>query len=386
MAKKIRVLHVLEASLGGTRRILEGIVYASAGLPIENYLVYSSLRADSGFWELLEEIKRRGWHTIRIDIPRRIGWSDIAAGLKLKKALRDIRPDIIHCHSSKAGGVVRTVIGSPELRKAKIVYAPHALAVHLRRYYLHLEKALAFRTNLFLGDSPSECEEIVALGLAPRERVDVLYPAIDISYFSPIDACNARAKIGIDSGPLVVGIGRLTMQKDPLEFLRVMKEVIEQNRDVRAIWVGDGELRADFENEAKHLGLDKHVSITGWVDDVRPFVAAADVVLSTSRYESFGFLVAEPLLMARPVVSSAVTGPIDILSGWGGEDLLFPQGATFEAAERVSWLLGNRLAADKFATLGRNASISRFGIAAVREKMAAIYGRLLGVSVEPLGS
>lgn len=59
----LRVLHVLEATLGGTRRYIEDIAAATAGMPVEMALAYSTIRADGNFKLSLERIQKAGWVT-----------------------------------------------------------------------------------------------------------------------------------------------------------------------------------------------------------------------------------------------------------------------------------------------------------------------------------
>ncbi len=157
---------------------------------------------------------------------------------------------------------------------------------------------------------------------------------MDVRHFQPSSQQNARQALGIGSGPLVLAIGRLTAQKDPLAFLRVTEYLYARQPDIRAIWVGSGEREAEFLSEIAAAQMQDVVRVVPWQHDVRLYIAAADVLLSTSRFESFGYVAAEALAMKRPVVASDVTGTRDIMRSRFGE-WLYPPNRTDLAAERI---------------------------------------------------
>jgi glycosyltransferase involved in cell wall biosynthesis len=309
----MRVLHVLEATLGGTRRYLENILDAFLQVPIDSGLVYSTLRADAGFHTLLSDLNKSGWSTFQINMCRSVKpGSDVKSLFQLHRAIKAFKPDILHCHSSKAGALGRMAAmldGTPP----HVIYSPHALAVNMRRLYMRVECCLAGATDMFVAVSDSERQQIIDLRLAKPAAVKVVYPCVNTEYFTPMDGQETRRRLELHSGPVVIGIGRLTYQKNPVEFLRVLHRLRADRADVQAIWVGDGELEKEFNDVVRQLRLDKILRIIPWTDDIRPYLAASDITLSTARFESFGYVVAEALAMTKPVVASRITGTVDIL-------------------------------------------------------------------------
>ena len=63
--------------------------------------------------------------------------------------------------------------------------------------------------------------------------------------------------------------------------------------DASAVWVGDGECRELLKESKRAWIWNEHVKVTGWIRDVRPYIGAADLIVSTSAFESFGYNVAE---------------------------------------------------------------------------------------------
>jgi glycosyltransferase involved in cell wall biosynthesis len=370
-APERRVLQVIESTLGGTRRYLEDI-FGALGPGPQHGLVYSLHRADAGFLDLLERIRAAGWTLFEVDMHRRIDpRHDAACVLAMRKIFRTFRPDVVHAHSSKAGAVARlATIGMR--RRPGIVYSPHSISVNLGRIFGLIERLLALRLDVLSAVTPSEREELCALNLVPPGRIHVVVPTIRPDIFAPADRAAARRSLGLPDGPLVIAIGRHTEQKDPLAFVEFFAALRQRVGDVRGVWVGDGELRPALERRIAELGLSDVLSITGWLDDVRDYVAACDVLASTSAYESFGYVTAEALAMSRPVVASAITGTVDIVTTDVPEQLYRYRDVT-AAAELAERLLRNRERASEIATTGREYVLSTFSMAAMRTGLANAY-------------
>jgi glycosyltransferase involved in cell wall biosynthesis len=371
----MRVLQVLEASLGGTRRYLEDVSDA-LGDGSHNGLAYSLHRADGGFLRLLEKLRRANWSLFEIDMRREIRpLHDAKCTVEMRRIYRLFQPDVVHAHSSKAGALSRLATLGMR-RRPGIVYAPHSIAANVSRLYGLIEKVLALRLDIITAVTPSERDELIGLGLLPPERIHVVVPAIPSATFAPRSRAEARSDIGLGAGPLVVGVGRLTPQKDPLAFVELAGELRRRVPGLRAIWVGDGELRRTMEERIVDLDLQECVSIAGWLEDVRPYLAAADLFVSTSRYESFGYVTAEALAMERPVVATQITGTVDVVRTDAGAQL-FPLDDRRAAVQRAVHILTNPDAAARIAQRGRASVNAAFSVDATRRGLQAAYDAAL---------
>ena len=309
------MLHVVEATLGGVRAYLQGVAVASAEAPITPSIAYAPNRADAQFWGVLDQMRALGWQTYELPMLRAVNpRADIRGVRELRELLTILRPEIVHSHSSKAGAVSRLAAMSLTSDRPSLVHAPHALPVGLGNVYHVAEWFLGHAyTDVVTAMCESERRQILHAGVC-NAPVLVVRPHVDSEYFSPRDRAGERSALGLPPGePLAVGIGRLVDQKDPLAFVRAVAAARRDVPDLRAIWVGDGELRGDTEQLAEQLGLADRFSVTGWVADVRAYVGASDVVVVPSRYESFGYVTAEALSMGRPVVGTAVPGTVDLV-------------------------------------------------------------------------
>jgi glycosyltransferase involved in cell wall biosynthesis len=370
--KPIKVLQVLESTLGGTLRYLENIAEATQSSRIKFGFAYGFSRADSRLQPFLKKVTDLGWSTYPIDMRREINLSsDFAAFLQLRQAVSHFAPDVVHCHSSKAGALGRGAMILHRKRPARL-YSPHGLAVPIGRKYLKIEKVLATFTDSFVAVSESERREIVDFALAEEEHVGVVYPSIDTSYFIPSSRERARGLLGFDSDPLILSIGRITAQKNPASFIKIVQQVHARRPDVKAIWMGAGVGELDFGAIIKDAGMEHVIRSTSWQHDVRDYIAAADVLLSSSNFESFGYVTAEALSMSRPVVATDVMGTRDImtreLQKW-----LYPVENPERGADLVLALLESPDLASAVGKLGRSEMVARFSKARMREALIETY-------------
>lgn len=368
----MRVLQVLEATLGGTRRFLEDVFDARSAEGGVNGIAFATERADSGFYNLLDRMRGAGWRLYHLNLGREVDVRrDMACVANLRQVYRDFRPDAIHLHSSKAGAVGR-LAALLTSGKIPVIYSPHAIAAHIGAHYVAIEKLLAFRTDIFAAVSEGERSQLLALRLTTPSRARVIVPSIRADYFCPIERPAARLLLKLDSRPLALGIGRLTAQKNPLGFLEIIARANRLIPELRALWVGDGELRDRMQRRVSELGLGRCVTIVGWQNDVRQYIAACNVFISTSVYESFGYATAEALAMRRPVIASAIAGTRDIVVNNVAETLYSP-GDYQAGATALTAIVSNDTYAEQIASRGRDHVLRSFSPALTREGLRNAY-------------
>lgn len=370
----LRVLHALEATLGGTLRYMENIAECLRGTDLSLGFAYGTARADSRLEPLLTSMEDRGWNLYPVPMRREIR---IAAELEcvrhLRRVFQEFRPDVVHCHSSKAGvlGRVAALLVRPS---PAVVYSPHALAIPLGRKYLYVEQLLRKLAGRFIAVSDSEAGDIVHYELATPDRITVAYPLIDCNYFAPSPDRDVSARL---SGPLtVMGVGRLTAQKDPLRFIAIVRRLQKMMPGVEGVWVGDGELRQTFEQQIAITGPPS-IRLLPWQRDIRPFLSAADVLLSTSIYESFGYMVAEAIALEVPVVASRISGTSDILIGEFAENM-YESGDDAHAVTLLQRVLHDPVRARQWAVSARAMVRERFNARAMRDSLLDAYSRAAG--------
>jgi glycosyltransferase involved in cell wall biosynthesis len=223
-----------------------------------------------------------------------------------------LRPDIIHVNKQNLED------GLDLLRAARVTGRPSVCTIHLTQTarYLRARGALLrdvvawLELRKFEGDfvavQDARRDELSSF-LRSDARTRTIFngvPLVDPEQRRALRSA-MRAKLNIaDNQTLVVGVGRLVPQKRPFVFLDVARKLHAQNPQVRFAWVGDGELSAEWRAEVARSGLSDVVLLAGWKPDVKPYLAAADLLLHTAEYEGLPFALIEAMSMAVPCAIS----------------------------------------------------------------------------------
>jgi glycosyltransferase involved in cell wall biosynthesis len=213
--------------------------------------------------------------------------------------------------------------------------------------------------------------------VSPERAVAIPY-GVDVDRVAPRDGERARvrAELGIAPDRRVVGIvGLLKEQKGHTYLLQAAEQLDD---DIEWLFVGDGELRAQLEDEARVRGLGGRVHFLGQRADVPELLSAVDVFALSSRYEGMCFAVAEALAAELPVVATDVGGVGQSVVHEETGLLVEPRdpGAL---AESIARLLDNREEAARLARAGSARVRRLYALATMAERTERLYLQALGL-------
>ncbi len=158
-------------------------------------------------------------------------------------------------------------------------------------------------------------DELVRLAGIPREHVRTIYnPVVRPELRDKMQAPLDDAWFGPDQPPVVVGVGRLTAQKDFPSLMRAVARV-RQSRPVRLLILGEGEQRSELEALARQLGIEQDVRLPGFAANPYAYMARAAVYVLSSRWEGLPGVLIEALYCGVPVIATdCPSGPREILA------------------------------------------------------------------------
>ena len=293
---KILVAHIVQSS-GGVERYLRSLLKYLNHDKIENILICSNDYESKDYLNLVDTFEN-------IDLIRAISpYSDIKAINQIRKLLKKYRPDIVYCHSSKAGAVGR--IANFGL-KNKCIYNAHGWAFKIQTkknliyMYLFIEKILAPLCNKIICISESERKTAIDRHICYDNKLCTIYNGIDFDEFENDSGVVYRKELNIPSDAYVIGyVGRISQQKAPDIFIKAANIIKKKIPKAFFLIVGEGEDRGEIEKQIKDFGFKDSVKITGWVRNPISYIKLFDIAVLISRWEGFGLVLPEYMLVLR---------------------------------------------------------------------------------------
>lgn len=303
------------------------------------------------------------------------------------RLLRDIAPQIVHTHSSKAG-----ILGRAAAHRLRIpvVHTIHGSPFHpfQNRFayeaYRRAEKWAAKRCNRLISVCDAMTDQYVAAGIAPREKFVTVYSGMDVEPFlhPPRPRDDIRRELGFGPEDIVVGkVARLFELKGHADVIEAARSVITQNGQVRFLFVGDGLLRSQLEQQIAKAGLEGKFVFTGLVppDRVPDMIAAMDIVVHASLREGLARVLPQALIAGKPVVSYDIDGAREVVLP-GETGFLLPPRSIDGMAGAIVQLAGDASLRQRFGETGRAKFTEQFRHETMTRKLREIYQDVLAAS------
>ncbi len=326
----MRVLQIMECTIGGTRRHIIDVCRGLNGSGVDVHLV-AAVERQADFREDLEQLEREGVTVHELPMLRSISpGTDARQLLKLRKLIVELQPHIVHTHSSKAGVLGR--LASFLTGVGKRVHTPHTLAFLFgemfgpakRTLFYLLEQQLAGMSHQLVAVSDSEARTFKASRIVSPEKIRVVPNGIDPGPYANAQALDL-ASFGLNPKlPTAAIVGLLNVAKGQDLAIQALASKPEL-KGLQLLIVGHGELDGELRELAQDLGVQKRVAFAGFRRDVPEILAACDFLLLPSRWEGMPYIVLEAMASARPVLATPVDGATDLLvdghSGWLTTDI-----------------------------------------------------------------
>jgi glycosyltransferase involved in cell wall biosynthesis len=384
----VRVLHVLtNLDFGGAQLSVVNICVSLRRRGLDVRVAHSSVggRQFCGS-ELLYQRLREGEVPL-YDVPRmRRGvnpFYDLMALAHLRRLIREVRPEIVHTHMSKAGVLGRL---AASLEKTPcVIHTVRGWSFYVggsalkRRAFVYLERFSARLTDKMLAVSPRQVADGLEAGIGSPDDYLVVRSGIDVGQFQAVrsDAGALRQGLGIPSGMPVVGtVMALVEQKAPLDFVATAAEILRARPGTHFLVVGDGPLRGQMKEAIREKAIQKNVHLVGHSTDVPRMLGIMDVFLLTSRWEGMPRAILEAMTAGVPVVATSVGGVPEIIEH-DKNGLLAPPGGVELLKRHTIRLLENPARARELCRQARRYVAAEFDISTVTAKHEQLYAELL---------
>jgi len=334
--------------------------------------------------ELLSRAREGGYRVVVVDSMRREirPGRDRATAAELRRLLTEIRPDVMHSHSSKAGILARRA--AAKIGGMKIVHTVHGLAFHRyqrwwrNRLYIALERAAAKHTDAIISVADAMTAQALAAGVGRPEQYSTIYSGMEVETFlqRPRETDKVRAALKLPRKAVVITqVSRLAELKGH-EFLIQAAQQIPNER-VCFCLVGDGRLRGRIESQIADLGLAKRFRLTGLVapDRIPALLHASDVLVHCSLREGLARALPQAMLAARPVVSFDIDGAREVVDSDTG--IILDAKDTPSLVMALDTLAGCPPLRKKLGAAGQAKCREMFDHNRMVDQIEALYHRLL---------
>ena len=273
--------------------------------------------------ELMTRARAGGYRVIELPPMRREihPGRDRASYRRLVELLRELRPDIMHSHASKAGILARKA--AAKVGGIGIVHTIHGLPFHpyqswlARRLFIGLERRAARRPDALISVADAMTRQALDAGVGRPEQFTTIYSGMEVEAFlhRPAEADAWRASFRVPpGGTLVMQVSRIAPLKGH-EFLLAAAEKLPDERIVFA-FVGDGPWKTEIEAQINERNLASRFRLTGLVDpaEIPALLHAADVVAHCSLREGLARAMPQAMLAGKPVISYEVDGAGEVVN------------------------------------------------------------------------
>jgi glycosyltransferase involved in cell wall biosynthesis len=302
--------------------------------------------------------------------------ADVRAFFALVGMLRELRPDIVHTHTAKAG-VLGRLASMLAGRKVKRVHTFHGHLLHgyfsgwKVRLVIAIEKFLAKRTDVLIAVGIKVKDDLLAVGIGKADQYKVFYPGLR----EPADFAKAkvRASFGMEDGlSYIAFVGRLTQIKRPDRLLDVAGELKSRGLKTKIIVAGEGELFASSQERAAKESLP--IEFLGWRKDISELFAASDIALLTSDNEGIPLTLIQAAQAGLPIVATEVGSISDIVIHEGNGYLTDTSPAA--VADALEKLIIDPVLRQIMGEAGRDRSHRYFSLAKMSTDHTELYQHL----------
>ena len=299
----MRVLHVIaRLNVGGTARYIAQLANELPKHGIETFVATGFVQGGE-----VEDPSAASIDVIRIPaLGRSINpIKDHRARKQLEKIIREVKPDIIHTHTFKAGYVTRM--------KKQSVPVVHTFHGHLlddpefsgfkSKVIVEVERKLAKNSTKLVTVGRRVADELLEQRIGHRAQYVNIPPGVVAINVTPRQQALANLNLEDRGTPIVGWIARVTGVKNPMRAL----EVADALPDTQFVMAGGGDLLEQVKAAAP-----ANVSVIGWADAADLF-GAADIIVSTSENEGMPVALIEAQLAGKPVVATDVGSVSEVI-------------------------------------------------------------------------
>ena len=366
----MKILNILsDSNIGGAGRLL---VHYLRNFDRARFDGWVALPKGSA---LIPAVWETGFPVIELEYGADQSWDRRSVG-ELRRVIRELRPDIVHCHSSLSGRVAAWLERVPGR-----FYTRHSVFPPSKKLTTFPGKQLNGLLNRVLSTDIVAVAEAAKKNLTdtgvPADMITVIINGVEpLREVTPAECEALRDALGVGRDDFVCGIvARLEDYKGHSYLLETAKAVLAAHPATDFLIVGDGSQADALKKQAADLGITGNVLFTGFTDDVAPYYGIMDLNLNCSwGTEATSLALAEGMSAGVPAVATTYGGnPCMIEDGKNG--LLVPEKDPDAMAAAILSLIDDPARLADLSAAARRVYAEKFTARAMTEQLEAMYER-----------
>lgn len=296
---------------------------------------------------------------------------DLRFIVRLRRVLREARPDLLHLHSRRGadvlGGLAGRLQGIPTVLTRRVDNPEPRLLARLK-YGLY---------DRVITISEGIREVLVGEGV-PARKIACVRSAVDTARYRPgCDRERFRASVGLAADDLAVGlIAQLIERKGHRYLLEAMPAILAAAPRARFLLFGQGPLEAALRRQAERLGVADRLVFAGFRDDLERLLPCLDLVVHPADMEGLGVSLLQAAACGVPIVASAAGGIPEVVRD-GVNGYLIRPGDVRALGTRVVELLRDLAEARRLGAAGRKLAEAEFSLETMVDGNLRVYRELL---------
>ena len=354
--KKINILQIItNLELGGAQKRVLSLTKGLDSSKYETHLISAPQGLLLGDAQSLGNVHLCLLSTLK----RRISpVNDLKSLFFIIQYIKKHNIQIVHTHSSKAGIIGRWA-GRIAGVKA-IIHTIHGwsfndyLRMPLKWIYILLERLTATITTAFIAVSKSDIRKGLQYKIGQVQQYHLIHYGIKVNVnIKAEQQVRLKQELGIDEGKVCIGmIACLKPQKNPLDFVRLARNVCMKYPEVVFLSIGDGILHDQMQSLIVKENLQSRIKLCGWRQDIEACLGIIDIIVLTSLWEGMPIALLEAMAFSRPVIAYACDGVKEMIQEGVNGYLIQPRDV-IAMSSKVDFLLKNPDKAELMGTRAR---------------------------------
>lgn len=311
--------------------------------------------------------------------------TDWQAYLRIKKFIKDWKPDVVHTHSAKGGLIGR--FAATHCRVPCVIHTVHGAPFHSyqnalsRNFFIACERLAARNCHHLISVADAMTDLMVDANVAERSKFTTIYSGMEVDPFLQSDNYRQvmREKLGFGDHDIVFGkIARLFHLKGHEYLVTAARRLVAVHPNAKFLLVGDGILQESLQQQIATAGLQDHFVFAGLVPPVEipRYLGAMDVLVHTSLREGLARALPQGLIAGKPTISFDVDGAREVVIN-GETGCLVPPLDTENLADAMIKLASSAELRSQLGAEGRRRFVEQFRHEHMSKRIREVYKAVL---------